>query len=65
MKVRAAKLLLSLLVLIFASSVPATAGGFTTCVSDCTAQNCLPDDQMCGQWCQEVCICQYYPQYCN
>jgi hypothetical protein len=66
MKIRFAKLLFSFFVLACVSFLPeAEAGGYITCVNECTSQNCSPDDQMCGQWCQEMCICQYYPQYCN
>lgn len=62
MKIRAAKLLFSLVVLMFASSVPAEASCMSVCLSQC---GCAPDDQSCGQWCQEGCICQCLPQYCN
>ena len=58
MKVSAAKLLFSLFVLAFALASPAEASCMSSCSNECYSQNCLPDDQMCGQWCQEICLCE-------
>lgn len=62
MKLSLAKLLFSLVVLSLALSSPAEASCMTTCVSSC---GCAPDDQVCGQFCHESCVCQCLPQYCN
>lgn len=61
MKVRAAKLLFAVIVMAFASSMPAVgAHCFTACAAEC---GCASDDEVCRQSCEDYCRCQCKPEY--